>query len=603
MKHVQALVAVVVTVGYFCYVFQIPGHAFWESGVGDWGDPYFINFLLEHWYASATRLTDPTSPPMYFPVRGTLGYSHGLVLYAPVYIAVRSVLDPFQAHNATLLLILVAGSVSLYLILRNIIGLRFAEALLLTLFFCSSRNVINQATSIWSQTASVFLIPPMLLMAHGAARMSDGMGRRGLAALAGLLLTLLFTQEFYTAHFALFFASAAIAAWLIVEKHRPISTWIHDRWSQERRVDVRIAAVVAVVAGAWTLALLLWGGGVITVAGVTFSSRGWRRPALLTLIAVGVLLYRRGRPQLTIPLGRARQWIQPLSVGAALGCCVFLWVYLPSILEHTGYSRDQVMLVPHDASRSPGLNVVRAVGVYDSVRPFYFAFLIGGLACLPWVRLERTFRVYCGAFVLLSLIVLVVPVRFNTFSVWTAFFLPFPGFSDIRDPKRIIHVYELFLVLLAALLMMRFPHRSRFRFLASMVVIALLVSDWNREVFVFRRPSADYRRWVEPAIDIDPACKSFFIKEASEIYRSRWDYFRTLYSVDAMFVSLKYSVPTLNGYSGWDPPEWHMFQPHQHDYRLAVAQWIERHHLAGTCEFDIEKRTMRPMLVSSETQR
>ena len=100
----------------------------------------------------------------------------------------------------------------------------FTEALLLTMLFCSSRNVINHATSIWwSQTASAFLLPPILLIAWVAARMTEGRGRRVLAAFAGLLGALLYTQEFYTAHFALFFVSAAIATWLIVEKHRAIS--------------------------------------------------------------------------------------------------------------------------------------------------------------------------------------------------------------------------------------------------------------------------------------------------------------------------------------------------------------------------------------------
>jgi uncharacterized membrane protein len=594
MRHVQALAALILTVAYFSYVFQIPRDSFWQLGIGDWGDPYFINFLLEHWYNSATRLTDPASPPMYFPVKGTLGYSHGLILYAPVYIAVRLLLDPFQAHNITLLLILVIGSVSLYLILREIAGLGFIEALLLTVFFCSSRNVVNAATSIWSQTASVFLIPPILLMAFAAARMSAGPRQRALGGLAGLLVTLLFTQEFYTAQFALLLVSIAIAAWLIVEKHAVVSNWIADFWRQERRVDVRIAAVVAAVAGAWAVGLFTFGGGVITLHNFTFSSREWRRPALVALIALGVLHYRRGRPRLEIELGSARQWVPLFSVGAVLGCCVFLWVYLPSVLQHAGFADDQVMLTSHDVSRWPALNFVRALGVYDSLRPFYFAFLMGGLACLPWVRLDRKTRVYCGCFLLLSLIVLVVPVRFGTFSVWRTFFVPFPGFSAIRDPKRIIHVYELFLVLLAALLMMRLPPRSRFRFLASTILIVLLVTDWNREVFVFGRSTAEYRRWVEASIDIDPACKSFFIKDASERYTSRWDYLRTLFSVDAMFVSLKYSIPTLNGYSGWHPDEWHLFHPRERDYPEGVAQWIERHQLTGVCEFDIESRTMRP---------
>lgn len=593
-SRVQAVAALVLAAGYFSYVFQIPGGAFRHYGVGDWGDPYFINFLLEHWYTSAARLTDPASPPMYFPVKGTLGYSHGLILYAPAYIAARSVLDPLLAHNVTLLVVLISGSFCLYLLLRHFAGLRFVEALLLTAFFCSSRNLINHETSIWSQTASVFLIPPILVIACAAARMRDGIGRRLLAGLAGLLATLLFTQEFYTAHFALFFAAAAMSAWLIVGNNRAVRAWFADRWSQERRVGVRAAAVVAAAAGAWALVLLISGGGTIRLGGIQMSSRGWERPAIVALIAASVVVLRRGLPRFEFPFRGGRSWLLPAGLGALLGSGVFIWVYLPSILQHAGYAGDEVRLVARSASLPIGLDFVRGLSVYESPRPFYLACLVFALAGLTWTRRDRALLVYSGALVALSFIVLVVPVRFDSFSVWTEFFRPWPGFSAIRDPKRIIHVYELFLVLVAALLMVRSPGASRFRLFASIAAFVLLVSDWNREVFVFYRSPADYRRWVDAPVDVDPACRSFFIKPASEAYTSRWSYFRTSYSVDAMFVALKYSIPTLNGYSGWNPPQWRMFDPHQGDYREVTAEWIRLRNLTGVCELDIERRTMRP---------
>ncbi len=45
---------------------------FWTSGLGDWADPYFINYLLEHWLHSVSAFTNPASPPMFYPATGCL---------------------------------------------------------------------------------------------------------------------------------------------------------------------------------------------------------------------------------------------------------------------------------------------------------------------------------------------------------------------------------------------------------------------------------------------------------------------------------------------------------------------------------------------------
>src|SRR6267378_7995797 len=97
----ESAIILSVVVAYFTYVFQFWNGAFFNSGLGDWVDPYFINYLLEHWHHALLHLTDPSSPPMFFPVSGTLGYSHGLILYAPFYSAARLFLHPFIAHNAS----------------------------------------------------------------------------------------------------------------------------------------------------------------------------------------------------------------------------------------------------------------------------------------------------------------------------------------------------------------------------------------------------------------------------------------------------------------------------------------------------------------------
>ena len=157
VRAARAFVVVVLSASYFAHVFNLSAGAPLKTGMGDWVDPNFINFLLEHWYHSASAsLTNPTSPPMYFPARGTLGYSHGLVLFAPFYLAVRPLLHPFQAYNATIFLVLITGSISFYVIVRKFVRLGFVESLLMTAFFASSPNVINEPAGIWIQRVSVF---------------------------------------------------------------------------------------------------------------------------------------------------------------------------------------------------------------------------------------------------------------------------------------------------------------------------------------------------------------------------------------------------------------------------------------------------------------
>ena len=73
-------ILLVTSAAYLAYVFRFAEGTFWTTGAGDWIDPYFINALLEQWYRIEATQADPASPPMYFPVGKTLGYSHGLIL-------------------------------------------------------------------------------------------------------------------------------------------------------------------------------------------------------------------------------------------------------------------------------------------------------------------------------------------------------------------------------------------------------------------------------------------------------------------------------------------------------------------------------------------
>jgi hypothetical protein len=596
-RIVRASVVLVLPMAYLSYVFRLFHQEPWTSGLGDWMDPYFINALLEHWFQSTVRLNDPSSLPMYYPARRTLGYSHGLVLYAPWYLLFRFLLHPFQSYTLTLLAVMETGIVCLYVLLRRYFRLTFIEAALLGALFLTSRNVINGATSVWSQRASVFLIPPILMVLLESSRMRDGRAKLALAGLAGASASLLFTQDFYTAQFALLFTVLFLAARMLVEARQPLMERVAGFWRAQRTYSRKTVLVATALAAAWTSYLMTSGGATLSIFGVVITSRDWRRPALVALAGLMALVWsaRGFRPRTWLS---TNPWRGAVTAGVAVGGLAFLWIYLPAFLEHRAFPEEQLVrsLVPRDPGRWRGpLDVIGDLGAYDTHRSFAMVFVAGMLALMPWLTIERQARMYTWWLVLVSLVVLLVPLRFDGFSLWRLVFERLPGFHVIRDPKRIIYLYELAVVLGIALIVSRVPMRSVYRIGLAATVLLCLAADRNREVFEYARPNQTYDRWVGAPIEIHPSCSSFFIRHASPEYSSRSSHKWTLYNVDALFIALTHSVstvPSLNGYSAWAPDGWNLLNPEEEVYAERVKLWIERHGLTGVCELDIDARTM-----------
>lgn len=565
--------------------------------MGDWMDPYFINALLEHWHYSLWRLSDPTSPPMYFPARHTLGYSHSLVLYAPFYLPIRLFVHPFLAYNLAIFAVMETGTVCLYLVLRRFLRTAFVEAVLLTAFFVTSANVAGQATSVWSQRASVFLIPAILLMTWVSRQRGRSKARLVLAFLSGFSATLLFAHDFYTAQLALPFVLFVVLG-VLFSHRRALAERASAFWNDARLLE-RTAVAAAVILAAWSIGIWRWGGGSVDILGVAVRSHDWRRPTALALLCLGAFVWMRRRKGLKLTERTVvTPWLDAFATGAVVGCIVFLWIYLGAYLEHRRFPEEHLLnaLAARDLD---GLNrpweFVKGLSAYETSRPFLLVLAAAILGCLPWFAIGRSARFFLVGLALVSAMVLVAPLSFDGFSPWRTFVEPLPGFGIIRDPKRIIHLYELFLVLAIGFLLARTPRDSGYRPAILAIAVVLLLTFPNRQVFAYVRSNAAYDRWVSaPLAVVDPSCQSFITRAASADYAARSDDMWTLYGIDALFVALTHSIPTVNGYSAWAPPAWNLMNPAESDYRKRAGEWIERHRLTGVCELDMDARTMKP---------
>jgi hypothetical protein len=584
----------VFSLAYASYVCRIFDPAFWSSGVGDWMDPYFINAVLEHLYRSAARLTDPSSPPMFFPAPRTLGYSHGLVLYAFYYVPVRLFVHPFVAHNLTLFLAIAVGIVSLYVLLRRL-RLSFVEALLLTAFFATSANVANGSMGVWSQRASVFLIPPILVLLHVSWQRRAERAGLVLGCVASLLLMLLYAQDIYTAHLAMLLAAFGAAAIAVVEGHVGRTTRAFWRSQSGRSLT---ALLIAAAVGGWVTYIWKFGGVELYVWGVKLASHNWRRPIWIAIAAFVAFLWLNRTAISRIRLPRPGRWQMAVLLGAIAGVIVVGWIYAHAYLQQPVFPEDQLLnsLIRRNPSgwRGP-LDIVRDLRNFDSMRPFVLVFALALLAWVPWFTNDRKTRLYWVWFCAVSAFVVLVPVRFPDFSVWRTFIAPFPGFGAIRDPARIIYLYELGVVVAAALLFARLPAAAPHRWAAIGLLVALFATTDHGGPFHYARPIATFEQWVRAPLEIDPGCRSFYIKGASDAYMARSDHKWTLYNVDATFIALDREIPTLNGYSALTPDGWSLANPQEEpDYTKNVRRWIDRNRLTGVCELDIEARVMKP---------
>src|SRR5262249_1311484 len=345
------------------------------------------------------------------------------ILYAPFYVPVRLFFHPFHAYSLTLFLVLETGILCLYLIFRKFFDLSFVESLLLTVFFFTSQNVINGTVGVWSQRASVFLLPPILLLLLTSLREPPGARRLVLAGMSGCLATLLFPHDFYTAQFAFFFAALFLAAGAVLEWRVAALIGRVVRRTNLRTAE-RIALVATVIAALWAGYVWTFGGVRTQLLGVKIASQDWRRPALLMLACAAIFVGFRGvqrvktdfREAFEFDFKAAGPWFWAFMSGAVLGSAVFLWIYLPAYLEHPRFpERDLVNQIRvRVSSRWTGpIAALRDLGAYDTFRSFKLVFIIGILTWVPWFKVDWKTRWYALWAMTVTVLVFIIPLRID----------------------------------------------------------------------------------------------------------------------------------------------------------------------------------------------
>ncbi|HVA73829.1 MAG TPA: hypothetical protein VNF71_04635 [Acidimicrobiales bacterium] len=517
-----------------------------DKMMGNDGDARLAIYICEHWFGVMHGRSSWLSPHFFHPVKGLLGWSDTFLLYEVFYAPFRELgCDPFLAMQLTIVALSLVGFVSFVCLVRVALGAPRLIALAGALVFTFANDLFLHAGSF--QFSGIYFVPLVLLLGALAFRSRSARPTRSLllGGSCGLLAALLFLSTYYISWFA------ALAG--------------------------AVALVVLVVCGR--------GRRTVRAAG----------ESLRALVGAGV--------------------------GFALGIVPFLIVYWPTrghhltyaqIIGYGGRMRDVVNVGGGNLVWSRLLqhfdpSMVVASEVSYAVTPFVMLLVVaGGLAGLRLLVTRSAAgeaRAVTAVVLAVTAVVLcVLPLRTRFATPW-AFIWHLPGATPIRAIDRL----ELVTSLVAALVIVASAtevaakvrtaklrgarHTALLRVAVTAVLAFAVIEQVNTTpVSQVNRPQqVALLRWVRSP---GPRCRSFYVTDAS---RANGPFFE--YQIDAMLISQELGIPTLNGYTAYNPAGWNLENPGDPAYPMYVASWVAANGIGdGVCGLDLGTMKWSPGL-------
>ncbi|MBS0409976.1 MAG: hypothetical protein JSR86_08685 [Proteobacteria bacterium] len=516
-----------------------------DLGFGDRADGLIEISILEHWRNVFHGAGDWRTPLYFHPYGDTLGYNDGYFLFGAVYSLLRLAFDPFWSDTLNALVFKSIGFFSAHALFRRGLGWRPNPALLAACLFSISNGLGLQ--SVHAQLQSIGLQPLFFLLVIRAWR-AEVAEKRAAAILwavgAAALLAAWLLTSFYMAWFALFFGGAFAAAWLWASGHR------------------RPAAI-------WTLTRRH--GAVFAAAGLAFAifSAPFLWVYLPKVVETGAHPFGDAQNYLVMPL-------DPVNVGPRN----LLWGWINRALLAVLPSK---LVVDEHASGFPlAFFALFVLAMRQTLRRS------GAVAPPASIPVRALALSILGTWLL--------TIQLGPVSPWRLIGPIVPGGNGLRTVVR----YQLFL-LLPALILVFEVLRERWEGLriarpaAAFGLVALLVAE-NINLQSAADLSRSAQRAALAAIPPPPAaCRSFFVVKARAgegFYKKEIADRVYPHNVDAMLLAQLWRLPTVNGFSTFNPPDWDFASPRAPDYLARVGAYAARHDLHGLCGLDM--RQSRP---------
>jgi hypothetical protein len=516
---------------------------------GDGYDGVIEVTILNHWYRVFTAGAAWDVTGYFHPYPATLGYNDTyLIPGIPFTLARIAGADLFLAAFASHVAMKAIGFTGMYVLLRRGLAVRTALALAgAALFATANASLVHMNHA---QLLSVGLFPWLGFLAlRTMAALRRGQSRRLVA---------------YGCGFALLYAVTAFSAFYGV--------WF---FSLFLGLYTPIALLIAAPGARRALAIA--------------AARHWRALMLCALVGAIALL-----PLLSLYLPKFEAGAQhPWRNGAYLylvdmtalfnvGTGNLVWGQLPAAL---GYA----LPLPKGESQF-GLPI---------------GLLATTLFAMLWARRDRE-----GSGIVLPVgititVLIALALRWpGDHSAWWYVNSYIPGATAVRVVERLLLFALVGILVIVIVFLDRAPRPG---WATALIVVALLVEQVQLDA-----PLAldrDAQRAMLIAVGPPPrACEAFFVVAARprnypalaearaidiaeggtgrdgrillQLYR---------HNVDAMLLASYYGIPTINGFSSFNPPDWNLSSPDAKSYLQRVRSYARRHRINHLCGLDVRR--------------
>lgn len=510
---------------------------------GHRGDAIIEIAILEHW-RNVIHGWAPWDRTFYFhPSGGTLAYNDGYLLHGLIFAGWRAWFDPFLCDLLTAATLKTLGFAAAYWLVAHTLRWGRPLALLVALLFTIASNTYLHA--VHAQIQSLALLPVLMITVVCAFR-HERAGRVGLARLwavgVALVIGLWLMTAFYFIWFALFFALVGTLCWVI-------ASGTHRSVRQRATIGPHIGTL-AVFAMAFALAVL---------------------PFLKLYL-----------PKLVETGGGQRYMIKYLTLpidAFNVGRDNLVWGWLNRLLQ---FGLGTVS----EKARAWAFSME-----HESGFPLFLLALV--LVSARQILRDSPKGSFARAYVLGLAISWALTLQLWFLSPWLLVHFLVPGAKGLRVVVR----YQLFLTL-PLLLLAAAAQRERVAKLwerrpwLAAAIVALLVGE---QISGAKPAGLDRTKQLAELETIPPPpaeCRTFYVIAARRnepIFENPTMHALYPHNVDAMYLAERWRVPTLNGFSTFNPPHWDFADPDDPGYGARVRSYAQRYGLRDVCGLDVRQ--------------
>ncbi len=484
--------------------------------------------ILEHWFNVLRGNAAWDTTNYFYPYRGTLAYNDGYLLYGLGYAGLRALgLDPFAAAEAVNVLLRVLGFATAYRFADRVLRMPVPWATLGAVLFTLSISAYQQSAH--AQILSVALAPGAALLAVRAMRALEAgtaWAAFGWGAALAVLASAWLMTAFYMAWLLGFYAAALLLATLAL------------------RPDAR-RRLLAVLRREWP-----------AVSAV----------ALVFAVAVA--------PFLSLYLPKASE--------SGMHSFAALRPYLPSPGDTFRVGPGNLLFGWSDRFFAPAGTTASAERIVGWP-PVHLACFLAAAWSWRRRRAMRPVLVATGAIYALTLHV-------GGVSGWWLVYQAVPGGKAIRVVARAWIMLAAGPVLCVVLLWLR--DLGGRKPAAAAVLAALLVAEQlssGPDVAQLDRLS-ELRR-LDAVLPAPARCRAFTVLSARSDDPEANKTLQTVSAnANAMLIAEVAGLPTINGISSFNPPDWNAADPSSRSYLDRMSAYAQAHGVDGLCGLDLRTR-------------